>query len=201
MIELDNTLAALSLPAATWRYGVLAVVLVVCAVTDVRTGKIYNVVTYPAIAIALIGHTLTGSLFGHEEAMGLTGSLAGLAVGFAPMLLAWAAGGIGGGDAKLMAAVGALTGWRFVVMAMFYGFAVAALMAIVVMLQRRIAWQTLKRIGRFLYLALTPGKPGDPATAESPKVPFGLALCIGSAGAGIEAILRGPDAVKLLLGI
>lgn len=184
-----------------WAFGVLAVVLVVSAVTDIRCGKIFNVVTYPAIAIGLIGHTLLGGLGGEGGSMGLAGALIGLAVGFGPMLAAWAAGGIGGGDAKLMAAVGALAGWRFTLAAMFYGFLVAGVMAIAVILKRRIARETLGRIGRFLYLVLTPGRPAGPTTQDSPKIPFGAALCVGAAAALIQVLLCGPLARKWPLGI
>lgn len=184
-----------------WALVVLGAVLVCAAVSDVRSGKIYNWTTYPAVAVGLIGHTLSGGLSGYENSMGLTGALAGLAVGFGPMLLAWWAGGIGGGDAKLMAAVGALGGWRFAMAAMFYGFLVAAIMAVMVMLRRRILRRTLGRVLTFLYLLVTPSRPADPSTPDSPKIAFGLALCIGAALALIEAAVRGPLVGKLLLGI
>ena len=82
-----------------WAYCVLAVVLVVASVTDIRTGKIYNVVTYPAVAIGLIGHLLVDGLgFADQAPMGLAGAAVGLAVGLLPLLAAWMAGGIGGGE-------------------------------------------------------------------------------------------------------
>jgi prepilin peptidase CpaA len=181
-----------------WAYGVLCAVLAVCAVTDVWKGKIYNAVTYPAVAAGLIGHAVIDGMVGYGEALGLDGALAGLLVGFGPMFVAWRAGGIGGGDAKLMAAVGALTGWRFALSALFCGLLVSALMAVGVMIRRRIALRTLGRIWRFLYLALTPTRPSDPAVAGSPKVPFGLALCIGSGAALVDRFLGGPMAARLL---
>ncbi len=185
-----------------WSMCVLGAVLLVGAVTDVRTGKVYNWITYPAIAVGLIGHALVGGVWGQEGArIGLAGSLAGLGVGFGPMLAAWLAGGIGGGDAKLMGAVGALGGWRFALAAMFYGLLVAAVMGLVVMLKQRIFRRTLMRVGRFLLLLVTPAKPGDPGTADSPKLPFGLALCIGGGMALAEILWRGPVARKLLLSI
>lgn len=182
-------------PTMLWAYCVLAVVLVVAAITDVRSGKIFNIVTYPAIAVGLVGHTLVGGLFGGEEAIGLAGSVLGFAAGFLPLLLVWMAGGIGGGDAKLMGAVGALTGWRFTLTAMVYGLLVVAVMAIFVMIRRRIAIATLGRIWRFLYLSFTPGRGAGPSGPESPTVPFGLALCIGSAVAMAQLLYKG----KLLL--
>jgi prepilin peptidase CpaA len=184
-----------------WSFGLLGVVLIAAAACDVRSGKIPNVLTYPAVAAGLIAHTLSGGLTGAGGAMGLAGSLLGLAAGFLPMLAAWLAGGVGGGDAKLMAAVGALAGWRFAISALLFGFVVAAVMAVAVMVRRRIVRRTLGRVLRFVVLAFTPGRPADPAAADSPKVPLGLALCIGSALALAEALLRGPRAGKLILGI
>ena len=184
--------------SVSWAYYVLAVALVAASVTDIATGKIYNSITYPVVAAGLIGHTLTGGLGGTEGTLGLVGALAGLAVGFGPLLLAWMAGGIGGGDAKLMAAVGCLMGWQFTLTAMFYGFAVAAVMALAVMIRRRILARTLMRILRFLYLIFTPAKPGDPSTPDSPTIPFGLALCIGSAITLVETVFEIGMAGRLL---
>jgi Flp pilus assembly protein protease CpaA len=116
------------------------------------------------------------------------------------LLLAWFAGGINGGDAKLMGVLGALTGWAFTLSAMFYGFAVAAVMSLIVMVRRRVLLRTLKRVGRFLYLSFSPNRPADPATPESPKIPFGFALCIGSAIACVEFLLRGREAFGWPLG-
>lgn len=164
-----------------WPWIVTGVVLVIASVTDVRSGKIPNAVTLPAIAIGLIGHTLCGGLTGNDYSLGLVGSLIGLAVGFLPLWFVWKAGGIGGGDAKIMAAIGAITGWHFTLNTLFYGLIVAAVMAIAIIVRRRMFVRTMKRIGRFLVLALTPTRPADPALADSPKVAFGLALCIGAA--------------------
>ncbi|MGC9453610.1 MAG: A24 family peptidase [Phycisphaerae bacterium] len=184
--------------AGMWPFVVLGVVVTVSAVTDVRSGRVPNYVTYTGIAVGLIAHTLLGGLRGAEAGMGLYGSLAGFAAGFLPMLAVWLAGGIGGGDAKLMGAVGALTGWRFALSALFYGLLVALLLAAIVMLRKRIVRRTLRRLFRFLVLMMTPSRPADPAAGQSEKVPFALALCIGSAAALVEALLRGPSAVKLL---
>jgi len=187
-----------------WAYGVLAATLMVASATDVRCGKIYNWTTYPAIAAGLVGHALAGGLLGRGGlvgGMGLPGALAGLAVGFGPLLLAWMAGGIGGGDAKIMGAVGALAGWRFALTALFYGLAVAAVMALVILVSRRMMVRTLGRIGRFLLLWFLKAKPPSPATEQSPTVPFGLALCIGAAVGLIFTFFYGPSERVFLLGI
>lgn len=177
---------------------VLILLLTVAAVADLKYGRIPNAITYPALAIGVIGHTLAGGLTGTETDGGLAGSLAGLAVGFLPLLVAWAAGGIGGGDAKIMAAIGALMGWQFALTTLFYGLIAAAIMAFAIMIRRRIMIRTLKRVGRFLYLAFTPARPVGPATEESPKVAFGLALCFGAAAAVAYALFTGASPVKVL---
>ncbi|HUT02152.1 MAG TPA: A24 family peptidase [Phycisphaerae bacterium] len=187
---------------AWWAYYALAAMLAVGSYTDIRYEKIPNWITLPGVVVGLVGHALTGGLTGRDSVqVGLAGSAAGLAVGFVPLMLAWLAGGIGGGDAKLMGAVGALTGWRFTLAAMLYGFVAAAVMALVVMVARRVTWSTLRRIGRSVALLLAPGHVAiDPATKDSPKVPFGLALCFGAALALAEVIWRGPVAKKLVMG-
>ena len=196
-----EVLGAVATAHAAWAYCALIVVLVIAAISDVRSGKIYNALTYPAIAAGLIGHTLFGGLTGQEQDIGLIGSIGGMAAGSVPMLAAWHAGASGGGDAKLMAAIGALTGWRFALATMFYGFVVAALMALFVMVRRRIVRRTLGRIWLFLLLTSTKNKPVDPAGPDSPKIPLGLALCIGSAAALIELMVAGATGPALLPGI
>ena len=176
-----------------WAIITLGAVVIVSAITDLRSGKIPNSVTYPAIAVGLIVQTY---LHGSD---GLAGALAGLAVGFLPMLVFWLAGGIGGGDAKLMGAIGALSNARFAVSAMFCAFGVVLVMALVVMIRRRIVVATLRRIGRTLVLAVVPGvrAPG-PSTETSPRLPFGLAVCIGTGLALADSLLFGPVAARLL---
>jgi prepilin peptidase CpaA len=185
-----------------WAYALLAAVLIAAAVTDVRAGKIYNWITLPAMLAGLAGHAIIGGLgFGEGGRLGLADAVLGLAVGFAPMLVAWLAGGIGGGDVKLMGAVGALAGWRFVIPAMFFGFAAAAVMAVGILVFRRQLIATLKRIGRFAMLALVKAGPGDPSTPQSPKLPFGLAMCIGTFIALGLTVALGPGQTWFLWGM
>ncbi len=187
---------------SSWPFVLLAVVMVISAITDIRNGKVYNVVTVPAMVVGLTGHAVTGGWLGEGGMqLGLAGSLTGLVVGFGPMLAIFLIGGIGGGDVKLSAAIGALGGWRFAVQAMFFGLVAAVVMAVIVMLTRRIFGRTMLRIWRFVVLAFSGARPADPTGAESPTIPFGLALCVGSAGAMAHSIIQGAEALKWPLGI
>jgi prepilin peptidase CpaA len=174
-------------PLLSWVGAALVLLLAVAVVTDIRYGRIFNAVTYPAVVLGLIGHTVAGGWAGCDVAgghwFGLVGSLVGLAVGLLPLLVANLAGGIGGGDAKIMGAIGCLAGWRFAMDTLLFGLMAAVVMAVIVMLRRRILLQTLIRLARFFYLIFTPSRPADPSTPQSPKIAFGVALCIGAVAA------------------
>ncbi|MDP6633655.1 MAG: A24 family peptidase [Phycisphaerae bacterium] len=185
------------LQAEMWAYGVLLVVLVAAAIDDVCTRKIHNWITYPAVLAGLIGHCCFGGFDLHRQPLGLSGSLIGLLVGFGPMFIAWRAGGVGGGDAKLMAAVGALAGWEFTLASLFYGFAIAGVMAVFVMLRHRIMRRTLGRVWRFVMQLMMRTKPGDPGQADSPTIALGLALAIGATLELVDIAFGGPVTSRL----
>ncbi len=79
-------------------------VALIALVCDLRTRRIPNVLTVSALAAALLFHTLAIGL------EGLRFSLAGFGVGFGLLFVLWIIGGGGGGDVKLMAALGAWMG-------------------------------------------------------------------------------------------
>lgn len=185
------SIANLGMPV--WSAVAVLAVTIAAAVLDRKTGKIPNWLTYGAIAGGMVVHSLLGGLHGQEGAdMGLAGAMLGLLAGFVPLALIWRAGGIGGGDAKLMGGIGALGGWEFVLSAMLYGFLATAVMAVVVMIRKRIVLRTLRRILHAAVLVLIPGaRPADPTTPDSPRVPVAVGFCIGVLAAIVEGAWRG----------
>ena len=184
------------LNAEMWAYGVLVLVLVAASIDDLRTSKIHNWITYPALLAGLIGHCFGGVDF-HGQQIGFVGALVGMLAGFGPMFIAWRAGGVGGGDAKLMGAVGALAGWEFALASMFYGFVIAGLMAIFITLRRRIFRRTMGRIWHFVSLVMMRAKPGDPSGEDSPTIAVGFALAIGAALELVDLLCGGPVTSRL----
>jgi prepilin peptidase CpaA len=82
----------------------LTVVLVTAMCTDLRSSRIPNWLTFPAMGVALLAHAWLAGL------PGVLFSLSGLGTGLGLFLLIHLSGSIGAGDVKLMAAVGAIVG-------------------------------------------------------------------------------------------
>ena len=96
----------------------LSVVLGTAVVTDLRSSRIPNWLTYPAMVVGVCAHMWMNGM------AGMVYSLAGLGAGLGLFLILHLSGNIGAGDVKLMAAVGALIGP--------YGALLSGLLAIVV---------------------------------------------------------------------
>jgi prepilin peptidase CpaA len=107
----------------------LIAVLLASAATDLRTGKIYNRVTYPALALAAVM-----SLAGHGPP--LSSAVAGMLAGGGLLYVVFALGWMGGGDVKLMAFAGAMTGYPLVLHALFYAIFLGGVLAALVLIWR-----------------------------------------------------------------
>jgi prepilin peptidase CpaA len=89
----------------------------IAAVMDVLKFKVYNALTVPLLLTGLVYHGIAGGM------QGLMGSLIGMLSGFAVLFVVYTMGGVGAGDVKLMAAVGAWLGMPLTL----YVFAASAL--------------------------------------------------------------------------
>jgi prepilin peptidase CpaA len=101
---------------------------VVASVTDLRSRRIPNRLTGPAILVGLLLHLALGG----PTQLGLS-ALAGLIAG-GIFLLFFVACGMGGGDVKLMAAVGCLAGTAYIKDILIATVLIGAVMGIVLAL-------------------------------------------------------------------
>ena len=172
----------------------LGAILAFAAAWDLATARIPNWLTLSAAAGAVAWHATVGG------GKGLLVSACGWLVGVALLLLPWALGGLGAGDAKLMAAVGAFLGPKGC-LAAFLGTALVGLVAAVALL----AWHgTLGRAcRRWLRMGtlLSLGQPGyeapDPGE-RTPRLRYGFAIALGTAGAVLlRDRLPGPLSLSL----
>lgn len=93
------------------------------AACDVRTRKIPNWLTFSAILLGLLVNIAGGGL------SGLMAAVLGTGAGIGLLLIPFAMGGMGAGDVKILAAVGALNGASFAFRAFMYGALAGGFMA------------------------------------------------------------------------
>ncbi len=160
---------------------------------DLRTGRVPNRLTYPAIVVGLVGWPLVGAVMGGSELAGQLSRAAwlGFASGAVPYLVLVLSAGLGMGDMKLMAGVGAVSAsWRLVLATTVYALIAALVMSVYIMVRRGLVGQTL---GRIVSAALSAGsRTAAPFPADGPKVPFAVAVAVGVAIAGAEQLLDVP---------
>lgn len=162
------------------------VLIGICGVTDVQAGKIYNKVTYPAMLVGFAWNALV------PDAVGIKSSLQGFAVAAVLLGVLTILGGMGGGDAKLLAAIGAMKGYPFILDVLFYSFLLGGAFAIAVAIWQKRLWATLRRVGHMLFAAtvLRVRPVEDPEAKMSYKIPFGAAICVGTLWAQLVEIIR-----------
>lgn len=165
----------------------LVALLLVCAYTDAREGKIYNKYTFPAM---VLGVALNG-LFGGTIA--LLWSLLGWAVGMGIQWVPFMLGAAKAGDVKLLAAVGALKGWAFCSFGFLYGAIVFSLLILPWLARRGELKAVGQNIGGYFKLAaITQSAPDAPAPVVTKRfVPWGVGLSIGFLIALVIELLRG----------
>jgi prepilin peptidase CpaA len=125
---------------------------IIAAVTDLWKFKVYNALTLPLLVSGLVYH-------GYFRA-DLANSLVGILFGFAALIALYVIGGMGAGDVKLMAALGAwlgmpLTFYVFIASSLAAGVYAVALMVVTgkvaeTMFNLHILWLRLASIGRYL---------------------------------------------------
>jgi prepilin peptidase CpaA len=134
------------------------VVSAVAAVYDVRAWRIPNWLTLGVLAVAPVGHFVFG-LVVHGASSGLEGaawSIAGAALCALVPALGWRSGTFGGGDVKLLAAVGAVCLPKVGITVEFDAMVVGAVFAF-----GKLAWdgRLFATLGRSLMLAVNPLLP------------------------------------------
>lgn len=171
-------------------YSLMVVVVVVAAVTDFRTKLVPNRLTYSAVLVGLILWPIAGAVVGGSE-LAIEFSQAswiGMLCGLVPFALLVMTAGLGGGDMKLMAAVGALSAsWEVVLSTTIYALVVAVVMAGFVMIRRGVVKETLGRVFSAALLASARVKADLPK--DGPTVAFAAAVAVGAAIAGAEQML------------
>jgi prepilin peptidase CpaA len=154
----------------------LAVGAVAC-VTDVRFRKVPNWLTASAVLAGLSGHVIA------PGGQGLVAAALGMAVGLAVFFPFFALGGMGGGDVKLMAALGTWIGWSAIIWTALYGAVAGGVLGLAVALAQGYLRQALSNIGGlFLFWSAQGVRPMPSLTLErghGPRLPYALPIFVG----------------------
>jgi prepilin peptidase CpaA len=154
----------------------LVTVLAVCVVTDVRSRRIYNSIIFPTLLTAFVLHVWEAGWSGLGFAAG------GFAVGLGLLLVPYLMGGIGAGDVKLLALVGALKGASFVMAAALSMALCGGIMALFILMLRRDSWAWVRWMVTFIY-SLRHGvllsAKGESAGLKT-TYPYGVAIASGT---------------------
>lgn len=151
---------------------ILGCVLLVAVVTDLRSYRIPNSLTVPAMAAGLLAHTLL------DGQAGLIVSLKGLGLGLGLFLIFHLMGGMGAGDVKLMAAVGSFLGPEGVLSAVVVTGLLGGLYASAAMVAHWGLRGTVQHVGAMLTMQASPHEAASAATPES-QVQLRYSLVIG----------------------
>lgn len=117
---------------------ILGLVLIISLLTDIKNRKILNIITLPAILLGFVYYTIT---LGWE---GFLFSGKGFLVGLGVLLIPYLLGGMGAGDVKLMASIGALTGTTFTFYSFIYTGLIGGIIALILIVKAKGLWNSIK---------------------------------------------------------
>lgn len=171
---------------------VLIALLLVASVTDVRQGRIFNWITYPGLIAGLLFGATEITEAGHLkfDTTGLTESLLGIAGCGGIMLACFLFSDMGGGDVKLLAAVGAFLGLQHGLTALLWTIVLGGVSGLALIIWQVGAIQIL--LGTMRHLALVVRSRGWVPLAKSEREPLKRSLFLAPAAlAGVLLTITG----------
>ena len=148
---------------------------------DVGRRRIPNWLTFPSMALALAAHATAAGLGGAGFA------LAGIAAGFAVLVLPYAAGFLGAGDVKASMAIGALLGASGVLAVLVWSAFLGGVLGAALLFASGGFGELLRRWATALGLSLATRRfvylPPPPDAPAARALPFGPVLAAGVAAA------------------
>ncbi len=152
------------------------IILTLAAYIDWKDHRVPNWLTYTAWICGILYQTITNGFDG------FTFALLGSAVGLATLIVPYALKGMGAGDVKLMAAVGAWVGYIATLQAFLWIALVGGVMGLISIVRSGQFKKRMRTIGRagtnlFAFHDLDLGNPDD--TPQKILLPYGVPIAIG----------------------
>lgn len=152
-------------------------VAILACVTDIRARRIPNLLTFGAAVAAVAFHARSGGLSGAGVAA------AGWAVGLLLFLPIFALRGIGGGDVKLLAALGAWVGPASTLWLGFWSAIAGGVLALIVAVARGYTGQAFANVWGMLafwrVMGLQPHPVVNTDSTAGPRLPYSLPIAAG----------------------
>ena len=133
------------------------------ALYDWKARRIPNWLTFGTLFLALVLNFLDFKLHG------LLNSLIGFFTGIALLFIPYALGGMGAGDVKLLGAIGALVGYKSVILIFIYSAICGLFLGIIWILFTPGHLKFLLKTGQIL-----------PTVDKKQKIPYGIAIFMGT---------------------
>lgn len=172
--------------AHNWVFWFVSIFCVVAAYIDGKELRVPNKLTFPMIIGGWIWSSISYGMAGEGWYIGLLWSLAGTAVGLLTLIPAMAIGGMGAGDVKMMAAIGAWVHCTITFYAFCLATVIGGVMAVAMIL---LSGHVRKHYNQF-WLIFTeiitiknPDKLAEIAAQRKPSMyllPYGIPLAIGT---------------------
>ena len=155
----------------------LLIVLLAAAITDIRSYKIPNFLTFSGMLCGILYHTVQNGLSGFLFSTG------GILVGMSLFILFYLSGGMGAGDVKLMGSVGAFLGVKAVLIVGLYTAIIGGVYALLLIAlnpveSKSLVTRTYVSLKTFIctgeFIAIPPGKDEKKLT-----LCYGVAISLG----------------------
>lgn len=177
--------------ASPYAWGVVIASSAVAVVTDLRSGRIPNLLTAPLMAGGMLVSLISGG------PAGLLYALLGMILVAGPFIALWLLGGGGAGDAKMMAGVGVWLGVEWGITALLAVAMAGGVLSLVSSLRHgRLSLTLMNLMGFGLGLfALARGRrlSAEKQTwvpqPDSHRVHYALAICAGVCAAAVWGVL------------
>jgi prepilin peptidase CpaA len=152
----------------------LILILCICVYTDLKSGKIYNKITFSGMILGVLINT------GMNKWKGAIFSIEGLFLGILIFIIPFALGGLGAGDVKLVGTIGAIKGPVFVLVSALLSAIAGGIIATFIMLKRKKFLKTTKQMLKEFFNFITLKIPFSLAKEEKEGFPYALAIFLGT---------------------
>ena len=170
---------------------ILITALLLSVIFDITQKRIPNFITLPVMVWGLLSYSVT------EGFSGFTFSFFGFLLGLGVFIIPYILGGMGAGDVKLMAAIGALKGAEFIFITALLTAICGGIMAVGYMLIKRGLLYSIKNVVGILAVPLFNAlafrfrapflrdvalyfSPKDKETFQKAYIPYGVAIALGA---------------------